>query len=497
MDGEWHSPLITLEPPQIFFVVMLFGFRGLNGGRRFTEALLCIARKNAKSTLAAAILLSCLCLEPEPGAQVLSAATTGNQARIVWDIAKRMVERLPQLAEEFDLEAFARTIDRHDTGSVFKPINSKASTQDGLNPTHAGLDEIHAHKTHDLLNVLRSAAGARRSPLFLYTTTEGYESPGPWPELRGFSKQILQGLYTADHFLACIWALDDDDQEEDDFDERKWIKANPLLPCNPNLLPELRKLASNARLMPGAYSEFRIKRLNRPAATATGWINLAKWRRCNEPFDVEDLVGLPCWAGFDGASTKDMAAWWMLWYHERRKKFYAAGRYWVPTEAVLQRTERRSVPYAGWVKAGYIEQTAGDTIDYTIIEHRIEEDFARFRPRAIAFDPWNTVQLSNRLIDKGLPVQMFIQGPKSYNPAMKACELAYTAGNFSHGGNPVLMWNAANLVPRTDVNLNLAPDRKRSADKIDGMAALLMCFGLCDVDQDEGFNRYLSNIVSA
>lgn len=494
IEGEWDLPTILLQPAQIFFVVQLFGFRNLNGGRRFSEALLCIARKNAKSTLAAAILLSCMCLERENGAQILSAATTGSQARILWKIARDMILRTPELAEAFDLEPFANSIARSETGAIFKPINSKASTQDGLNPSHTGLDEIHAHKTHDLINVLRSAAGARKNPLWLYTTTEGYESPGPWPELRTFARQILDGLFKADHFLALLFALDDDDTPEDEFDERKWVKANPLLPTNPILMDELRKIATNARAMPGTHAEFKIKRLNRPASSATAWVNLTKWRACGGSVPIEELAGWPCWGAFDGASTSDMAAWRLLWLKEGI--FYTAGRYWVPADAVAQRTERRSVPYAGWVRSGHVIQTAGDVVDFDVIERHILEDYLRFQPRTIAMDPWNTVSLSNNLTAQGLPVQYFIQGTRSYNPAMKACEIAYQSGNLRHGGHPVLTWNAANVVPRHDSNRNEAPDRKRSADKIDGMCALFMCFGLCQVDDDEGFNRYLASVVS-
>jgi len=172
VEGVWDSPTIKLEPAQAFFICNLFGFRNPDGSRRFTTALLAVARKNAKSALAAAILLYVFCTEPEMGAQVLSAATTGDQARIVWGVAKRITEKLPDLREAFTLEPFANAIARYEVGGTFKPINAKASTQDGLNPSALCFDELHAHKTRDLFDVLRSAAGARKSPLFLYTTTE-------------------------------------------------------------------------------------------------------------------------------------------------------------------------------------------------------------------------------------------------------------------------------------------------------------------------------------
>ena len=494
VEGEWATENIVLEPPQIFFVVQLFGFRKHDGSRRFSEAVYATARKNAKTTLAAAILASCLCLERENGAQIISAATTGSQARIVWKIAKAMIDRRPDLRAVFDIETFANSIARYDTGSMFKPINSKASTQDGLNPSHTNLDEVHAHKNSDLLNVLRSAAGARRNPLWLYTTTEGYETPGPWPELRDFGKRVLQGVVEADHLLAVLWMLDD---EDDEYDEKNWPKANPLIYVNPIIRTEMRKIATAAQNMPSTAAEFRIKRCNLPAASAKAWVKLNKWNRCSAVPDLQALREAPCWGGLDLASTTDMTAWRLVWYLEKR--WYTWGRYWVPDSQVRQRTESNRVNYAGWVGAGLIQQTDGDITDYDRIEADVVADCAMFNPRKIAYDPWNATQLVTRLQNQGLELEIFIQGARSYHPAMQALEVAYTKGNFSHGGNPVLRWNAANLVPRYDVNMNMAPDRKKSADKIDGMVALLMGMGVAvrEVEENDDAAGFFAKPVVA
>lgn len=478
VEGNWDTPNIRMEASHVFFVVNLFGFRAHDGTRRFTSALFAVARKNAKSTLAAAILVYCMCCEPEIGPQLISAATTGSQARIVFNIAKRMIERCEDLRQVFDVEVFASSVARYETGGNLRPINAKASTQDGLNPSHASLDEIHAHKTPDLLNVIRSAAGARRSPLFLYTTTEGYENAGPWGEIRGFAFQILQRVVEADHFLALYYGVDDDD---DDFDERRWIKANPLIEVNQILRSEIRKEAIEARSMPGRLAEFRIKRLNRRAAAASAWVNLRRWRECDAAVNPAKLKGLACWAGLDLAATTDMVAWCLLFYDEDRNHYYAMMRYWVPREAVASRTERRSVPYQGWVESGYVTLIEGDTIDYDAIEAQLLADYEQFQPAVIAFDPWNSAALAQRLTDQGVPMAAFIQGAKSYNPAMKACEVAYMDRRLSHGGNPVLTWNMANVVPIHDSNMNIRPDRRRAPDKIDGACALFMAFGVAQV----------------
>lgn len=483
VEGKWETPEIRLHPSHVWFVVQLFGFRKPDGTRRFTSALFAVARKNAKSTLAAAILLYCQCCEDEEGAQVISAATTGSQARIIFNVAKRMAEKTLALREAYGLECWANAVTRFSTGASFKPINAKASTQDGLNPSHVGLDEIHAHKTADLLNVLQSAAGARSNPMFLYTTTEGYLNPGPWSELRQFARQLLEGAFgfEADHFLVLFFAVDEEDKNtgreaDDDFDESAWRKANPLMDANPHLLAAIRKEAVEARAMPSKLAEFRIKRLNRQASAANSVIVLPKWKACGGAVDLEALRDVPCWGGLDLASTRDLASFRLVWRLD--DLLLTWGRRWVPSAAVTQRTQRGTVPYAGWVEAGYLEQTEGEVTDYGVIGDAVLDARSRFNLQAIGFDSWNATQLVSHLLAEEVPMIEFIQGPKSYQPAWQALERAYIAGNLAHGGDPVLAWCASNMVARYDGNMNFAPDKKRSAEKIDDMTALLMAVGV-------------------
>ena len=487
VEGKWETENVVLHASHVWFVVQLFGFRNQDGTRRFTTALFAVARKNAKSFLCSAILLYCFCCEDEEGPQVVSAATTGQQARIIFNVAKRIVEKLSALREAFTLEPFANAIARYEVGGTFKPINAKASTQDGLNPSHVGIDEIHAHKTHDLLNVLKSAAGARKNPLFLYTTTEGYESPGPWGEIRHFAKQLLEGVVQADHFLVLYYALDDEDKDagkaaDDDFDESKWIKANPLMEVNPLLLKEIRKEAVEAKQMPGRHAEFKIKRLNRPSSTVGGWINLNKWRLCNGDVDLDWLKQYPCFGGLDLASTRDIAAFRLVW--DVDGVYYTHGWRFVPSVAVHERSRRGLVPYQQWVHGGWLIEAGDEIIDYDVVEKTILQADAMYDIRAIGYDLWNAQQIAKKLIDADVPMIEFIQGTKSYHPAMKALEEHYISGKVAHGNDPVLNWNASNIVARTDQNMNTAPDKKKSNDKIDDMVAFLMAVGELLADEE-------------
>lgn len=505
VEGRWETPTIVLHPAHVFFLVNLFGFRNHDGTRRFTSALFGIARKNGKSITAAAILLYCLCCEDEPGPQVISAATTGSQARIVFNVAKRMVEMTPDLQEAFSVEAFANAIAAWQVGGNFKPINAKASTQDGLNPSHVCLDEIHAHKTHDLLNVLQSAAGARVNPLWLYTTTEGYETPGPWPEMRHFSQQILHGIIEADHFLAVIFALDEQVGQpgdpnyrpaDEDFDESKWIKANPLMEVNPILEREIRKAAIDAKQMPGRHAEFRIKRLNRQSSVAQGWTNLIKWRACGKPVDLDWLAQFPCWGGLDLSTTSDLTAYRLVWRVEG--VIYTKGWRWVPKIAVFKRTERGLVPYRGWIQSGWLIEAGDEIIDYDEVVKVIVQSKKDFDLQMVGYDDWNAKQILKKLQDEDVPMQEFRQGPKSFHPAMKNVEEHYVQGTLAHGADPVLAWCASNLVARKDTNLNQAPDKQRSLEKIDDMVALFMAAGISlSADEEGSLDDFLKDPIIA
>jgi phage terminase large subunit-like protein len=500
VEGVWDTPNIQLHDSDVFFIVQLFGFRKADGTRRFTTALKAIARKNAKSTVAAAIGLYCETCEGENGPQVISGATTGSQARIVFGIAKRMVDMKSTLREAFSMEAFANAIACYSNGGTFKPINAKASTQDGLNPSCVILDEIHAHKSHDLLNVLRSAAGARKQPLFLFTTTEGYESPGPWPELRQFAKQVLLGIIEADHFLAIYYAVDEEDKDagikgDDDFDEKAWIKANPLMEVNPILMEELRKEAIEAKQMPGRHAEFKIKRLNRPSSVAMGWTNLTKWRACQGAIDLSYLKKFPCYGGLDLASTSDLTSFRLIW--DVDGTLYTKGWRFVPSAAVLARKERGLVPYQHWVQGGVLIETPGDVTSYDAVFAQVMAAREEFMVEAIAYDMWNAAELVQRLKAEDVEMVQFIQGPKSYHPAMQKVEMHYMAGTFVHGNDPVLNWCASNLVARYDQNLNSAPDKKKAAEKIDDMCALFMAVGASISTEDNGLGDSLANPIVA
>ncbi|WP_425401249.1 terminase large subunit [Algiphilus sp.] len=481
VEGAWDSPTIVLEPPQIFILVTVFGWRRkTDHGRRFSAVYIEMARKGAKSTLTAVIANYCLACEDEVGPKIIIGATTGDQANKVFEPAKQMAERTPDYLEAFGVEVWARSISCSQNGGYIQPINAKSSTQDGWNPHVGILDELHAHKDRGIYDVIRSAAGARRNFLLWMITTAGYNVEGVCYEQRTMVTKILEGVIQADHYFGIIFTIDEGD---DPLDEKVWIKANPMIGITPSW-DSMRSHAAEAKASPDSMGEFKTKKLNVWTNAKHAWLNMEQWKRGGGAVTDEAISGVPCWAGLDLASVSDIAAWVLAWWVDGRLKVRC--RYYLPEATVRPRTERGNVPYQRWANEGWLTVTPGEVTDYDWIERDIRSDLAGYEIQAAGFDPWNATQIVGHLLDEGAPMVEVRQGPKTFHPPMKELERLLKSGRIDHGNDPVLAWMASNIVARRDQNDNMAPDKKNSHEKIDGIVALLMALGLSLSQEEEG-----------
>lgn len=471
VEGQWATPTITLEPAQIFLLACLFGWRHKADPRRrrFTMLYWEMGRKGAKSTLMAAIALYHLLEEGEVGPQVICGATTGDQARIVFTIAAKMVQRSPWLRAQ-GLAAWKFSITSAD-GSM-KAINAKASTQDGLNPSCIILDESHA-QTFELHDVLKSAQGARANPLLLCPTTAGYDLLSVGYALRTTLTKVLEGVFTAEHFFGVIYALDEGDDWRD---ERTWIKANPLLGIAPRL-DQVQRHCLDAQQTPGSEAEFRVKVCSEWQNAASTWLSMTHWDACADPaLRLEDFAGQPCWIGADLAQLDDLAAVALVFPHEEH--LVAFVRCYLPADVVAERA--RAVPeYRIWKERGDLVITEGTMIDFTHIETDIRAWCIQFDVRDCCFDQFGSVQMAGALFNAGYPARMEQKNAKTSTPPARELETRIKHRRFRHDGNTCLRWQASNAVVRRGVNDSLLPmkDRTESPNKIDAIDALLLAIG--------------------
>jgi len=472
VEGKWKTPTIHLEPPQIFLLACLFGWRLKTdpSRRRFTTVYWEMGRKGAKSTLMAGIALYHLLEEGEPGPQVICGATTGSQARIVFNIAALMVKRAAWLRAR-GLQAYEHAIRSED--GTFKPINAKASTQDGLNPSCIILDESHAQK-FGLHDVLKSAQGARANPLLLCPTTAGYDLLSVGYALRTALMKVLEEVFVAEHFFGVIYALDEGDNWRD---EVVWSKANPMLGAGTPLIDQVRRHCLDAQQTPGLEAEFRVKVCSEWQNAASTWLSMTSWDRCADPtLTLEAFHGQPCWIGGDLAQLDDLAALALIFARDDR--LYGFVRCYLPAEVVEERA--RAVPeYRIWRDRGELVTTEGTMIDYTRIEADLRGWCRLFAVRDIVLDQFGSVQMVGSLFNDGLPARIEPKNAKTCTPPARELETRVKHGRFRHNGNTCVRWQAGNVVVtrRTDDSLLPQKDGPESPNKIDAIDALLNGIG--------------------
>jgi phage terminase large subunit-like protein len=474
--GEWAGTTLALEPWQQFHLWNLFGWKRADGTRRFRMSYLEVGRKNGKSTLGAGVGLYLLAADGEAGAEVYTAATKREQARIVHQEAVRMVKQSPALGRELSL--VKDNIHSEKTFSKFEPLGRDSHTLDGLN-VHGGiLDEMHAHPNGDMYDVLRTATGSRRQSLLYVVTTAGSDRQSVCWQFHDYTEKVLAGVLEDDSWHGLIYTLErgEDGLLEDWQDEAAWYRANPNLGVSKSL-EDMRDKMRVALGMPARLNSFLQKELNVWTQASTRWIDPDAWRAGNQgEIDEAALVGRPCWGGLDLSSTLDVTA--LVWVFPQAggegPRYDVLARLWIPEENIAERVKRDRAPYDVWVRQGWMQTTPGNVVDYEFILAQIRADMARFQVKEIAFDPWNATSVSNTLTEEGATMVEFRQGFVSMNPAMKTLEVAIQRRALSHGGNPALAWMADNLVATSDPAGNLKPDKGKSTEKIDGMVSLLM-----------------------
>jgi phage terminase large subunit-like protein len=505
---------IKLEPFQCFSLCCVFGWkRKVDGLRRFRSVYEELARKNAKSTKIAGVGLYMLTADGEFGAEVYGVATTREQARVVFEIAQAMGRMDGEYRARFGVEVLTHSLIVRETSSKMIPLAAEGSTLDGLNASCVLDDELHAHKTRHVHDVMDSSMGSRSQPLHWKITTAGFNRAGICYDQRIYLTKILNAVlkrhdglgYKVDGeatddetFWGIIYTIDEGD---DPLDEAIWIKANPNYGISVD--PEdMRRAAAMAKVQSAALNEFLTKRLNVWVNADSAWMNMLQWDACaDRSLKEEDFLGEPCIIGLDAAFKKDLFAKVKLF--RRGDDVYAFGRYYMP-QALLERRGWEQI--AGWAREGYIRTTEGEVLDIEAVREEligsdgcrrrnvedrrllgnVAGDMARFEVKEIAFDPFQLTQFVGEMIEDGAPMVEMRAIPKNFSPAMKELDELVVGKRFHHNGDPVLAWAISNIVCHWDHKDNIYPNKESVDQKIDPAIALIMALArIISTKQDD------------
>lgn len=481
--GKWAGTPFWLLPWQEQLIRDIFGIVKPDGNRQFRTAFVEICKKVGKSELAAAVALYLLYADNEPSAEVYGAAADRQQASIVFDVAKQMVEMSPALMKRSKLMGATKRIVNYGNAGYYQVLSAEVGGKHGFSVSGLVFDEIHTQPNRQLYDVLtKGSSDARQNPLHFIITTAGNDRHSIAYELHTKAVDILEGRRVDPTFYPVVYGLKDDEDWED---EANWYKVNPSLGYTVDV-ERLRDAYREAKQNPADEITFKWLRCNMWVSSTVAWIPDAIYMRGNEPINMASLEGRDCYAGLDLSSTGDITALVLIFPpRDEDEKFVLLPYFWIPEETIPRRVKANSVPYDIWEKQGYIMSTEGNVIHYDFIEKFIMDLSEKYHILEIAVDRWNATHVIQNLEDNGLTMVPFGQGFASMSTPTKEFYRLLMEGKIVHAGHPVLRWMAGNVVIETDAAENIKVTKAKSKEKIDGIVASIMALDRCLRNQGE------------
>lgn len=476
--GQWAGQPIRLEPWELFAIGSLFGWKRADGTRRFRQMYLEVAKKNGKTLLAAIIAILLAFFDGEAGAEVYSIATKRDQAKLVWNDARQMILRSPALARR--LAVYALSIADEGSASFFRPLGrDSGEAEQGINAHGGVIDELHVIADRDSIDNIETAMAARVQPVLVKITTAGKRRASVWWEERSDAVAVVEGRATDDSMLVLVYTLDEGD---DPFDEAVWPKANPNLGVSISV-DFLREQAAKAKRSPGKLAGFLQLNLNVPTQQSAKAFDMGAWDANDGRIEDETYeaflervmpAGTRVFGGIDLASVQDLTAVIDVSEPDEDEFVSVAARFYCPAEGVERRSRHDGVPYADWVRDGYLVATEGNVTDYDVIREDRKAIAEHWQVEETGYDRWNATQLVTQLGADGATCVPIPQTHAGLGPGWNELERLLLKGKLRHGGHPVLRWMAENVEVEIDAAGNQKPSKSKSSERIDGIVALNM-----------------------
>lgn len=467
LDDEGLPIPFHLEPPLVFIVGSLMGWMGRDGYRRFREGYIEMGKGNAKTPLLAGLGLFGLSMDGESAPEIYAAATTRDQAQIMFRDAVRQAECSDDSLSSQLKVSGGDTPNNISCGlGFFRPFSRDQGVKSGVRPSMALIDEVHEHPTADVINKLKAGFKHRRQPLAVMITNSGFDRTSICYQMHQHADRVLNGYVSDDRLFLYVCSVDEG--EDPLTDESCWIKTNPMLGVTITL-EYLRRQVENARNIPSELNT--VLRLNFCVWTnqRERAIDMAQWDRCQAVVSDDELADAPCYGALDLGQSDDFSAWVRMWtLHDGRLAVKC--RFWVPEAAFTKYPNR---PYDEWRRLGLLEVTDGDCVDYGVIEEAIEQDCTAASILSVTYDPMHAKQMAQNLQGRGITVVSIGQGWQLSEATKRLFDLI-SQGVLCCEDNKILSVMASNFVIRHGSHQQIRPDKEAASEKIDGMVALTM-----------------------
>jgi phage terminase large subunit-like protein len=437
--GQVGEPIVLREWQANVLAALLA--RRADGRLRHRQALIGMPRKNGKSALASALGLYWLLLGPQ-GGEVYSCAAEKEQARIVFGMAKRMVELEPELEEL--VTPYRDVLEVKSTGSIYRVLSAESYSKEGLNPSAVIFDEVHAQPNRELWDVMQLASGARVDPVLLGITTAGVMNDSSGRDslcytLYKYGQDVAAG-HVVDPSFFFAWWEPKAGLRADHTNPKTWREANPGF-------GDIVSAEDFAATLPRTpENEYRTKRLNVFTADEVAWLPFGAWEKCTRPGPVDGFV--PVVLGFDGSFNNDSTA--------------------------LVVASVGEIPHVDVVAVW--EKTTDDAWRVPIldVEATIRDACRRYDVREIVCDPFRWARTYQVLESEGFPVVEYPQSPARMVPATQRFYESVMNRTLTHSGHAALARHVGNAVVKTDARGSRLEKPRGGRRKIDLAVAAVM-----------------------
>lgn len=490
--GELAGTNLKLEVWQKAVIGILSGWEKKNDKgewvRRFSTALIFIARKNGKSLFASAFALADNIIRREQGAEIWFGASKRDQAKLCWDGVDQIINHHPHL-RPFKHVAYS-TIHFKMNDAVFKTLGRDSKSEDGFSASIGVMDELHAHPDRGIFDIVASSMGARKQPLMLIITTAGFNLESPLVPEYEHGKAILNGTTEDDDYFAFISEPDLDRIEDDDSYR---FSLDALQASNPNIGVSIKeefllKTATDAQKRPDLLNNYLVKHLNMFVAQDQIYIPLDRWKKCKVETPPDVSKAIYKFIGLDLSLSDDFTSKSVLYMFEKNS-FYLTTHHYIPEKTIDEAGRKLRVPLRKWVNEGYITATKGDTIDADYIYQDIKADIecAGDAIVEIGYDPNRAKYLISKIEnDMGFTNNVkVVQSPYVLTEPTKLLLDIVKRGELTYENNPVTTWHVSNMSVDIKPDGRMIPDKSNQNRKIDGVASTIDALALALFRFDE------------
>lgn len=509
--GKAGGKLVKLELWEKALLATAFGFVDIEGNRQYREVLLIVGKKNGKSLLGSGVGLYLQTADGEPGPEVYAVATKRDQAKIIWQEAKRMVKKSPALCKR--MRSLVAELDSDFNDGVFKPLASDSDTLDGLNIHGALMDEIHQWKSGQALyDIIADGVTAREQPLIFITSTAGTIREDIYDAKYEEAERIINGYEDPDGYkdprrIAFIYELD---KRSEWTDPTCWKKANPGLGTIKSY-QALKERVERAQKNPALVRNLVCKDFNIRETSSEAWLNFEQldnrdtfrldkgsrtltWvHHMADGTTQERVLSYPRYGigGADLSKTTDLTAAKVVFQvPEEPEIIFVLQMYWLPQELLDKRVTEDKIPYDKWHDRGLLRLSEGNKIRYEDVKAwfvEVQESLDIFIP-FVGYDAWSATYWTDSMADyfgKEAMIPIY-QGARTLSEPMKRCGNDLESKRIIYNNNPIDKWCLANTAYDEDKNGNIQPHKtSKSTRRIDGTSALLDAYAVYDQRQAE------------